>query len=286
MAAMSIDMNPSGNTATSLGDRQECAEVLPGRSLTVDVTATSIPAQSPMLAYSYTLIFDTPGIAITGQESLMIGANQGSSPFIVPDPDGLPSVDGSLMLTAADIGSASGIHESGSGVLDRLEIEVATDAAPAVYKLSLTAAAHIDSQNNPYPPSVTHDGRIAVGVSCSGTTPIPPRPGNPSATAPPGGNGAATATPVDGGPGPDGSPGTGTPGATDGDGSPSAGSRSPTPSPSRSPSPTDNGDEDNNGSDDDGGSGALTVLIVVLVVLGLVAAAGSAWFAVRRRRGG
>ena len=46
MDAMSIDMNVAGNTATSLGTRQSCAEVAPGGTLTFDVTAQGIPFYS------------------------------------------------------------------------------------------------------------------------------------------------------------------------------------------------------------------------------------------------
>src|SRR3990172_5035300 len=57
MGAMSIDLDVTGNTATSLGPREECIVVNPGDTVTLDVTAEGIPAASPIVAYSFNLYY-------------------------------------------------------------------------------------------------------------------------------------------------------------------------------------------------------------------------------------
>lgn len=170
MQAISIDMGVTGNTATSLGDRQECAEALPGDTLTVDITATDIPSDFPMIGYFYELRFDGPPLAITGQEPLMLAANPGSSIFSVSDPT--PVFDAPFTANVVDINT---LHVAGSGVLDRLTVEIATDAAPAIYQLRIQLSAHIDPANTSQVPATVNDARIAVGLSCASSTPIPSR---------------------------------------------------------------------------------------------------------------
>jgi hypothetical protein len=80
MDAMSIDMNVAGNTATSLGPRDECVEVSLGGTITLDVTATNFPASTAMIAFGITLLFPA-GIAsgASHDSSFLLNATPGSS---------------------------------------------------------------------------------------------------------------------------------------------------------------------------------------------------------------
>ena len=267
--AIAVDMDPTGNTATSLGPRQECREALPGATLEIDVTVENISPSTPLLAYEYAFEFPGPTVTITDRELVMITSKAASQIFDASDP--VPQFGGAMRISVLDIGDADA-YESGSGVLDRLTIEVSTDASPGVYAFRIPEAVLLDHESDPHSPRVTRNGRLAIGVSCAGSTPLPeitasPTPSATGATAPPGG----TIAPTGDGPTPtiDGSPSGGT--AT-----PNAGSASPdqTPDPSQEPSPSGLPD-----GDDDGSSS--TEWIAVAVVALIVVAVAGAWLAYR-----
>ncbi len=269
MQAISIDMNTAGNSALSLGSRQECAEALPGDALSIDITATQVPADSPMVAYSYRLVFDGPPMAITKQEPLMLLSAADSSILNVSDRP--PVFDGSFSANVLDTNVPDSV-ESGSGVLDRLTLEISTDAAPGTYVLRFEAPAHIDDENNVHSPATINDARVAVGVSCSSSTPIPSRtPDLPDTGTPT--PAATTSTP-------DASPNQTSPTPTPSTPLGSTGTAAPTPDSTATGTPTAAPP-----TIDRSGSDSMTVIAIAgAVFAGLAAAAAAGWFAYRTVR--
>lgn len=165
MDAMSVDTEVTGNAATSLGALDSCIEAAPGDTITLDVTATNIPAGFEMMAFSYTVNYDEAALTIETQDhEFLLAANFPSAIFNAseetPDIDG----NGSWIASVADIGG--GRAESGSGVLSRLTVSVALDAASGIRAFLLTGATHGDNLNEYHSPDVMNDGAIAVGVPC------------------------------------------------------------------------------------------------------------------------
>lgn len=278
VGAVSIDMNPAGNSATSLGPRQECREALPGATIDVDVTIEGVSEANPLAAYSLALDFSGPTVTISDKEQLMIAATPGSDLLDVSEP--LPQFDGTWNVDVVDINPMTA--ETGDGVLVRVTLEVSTDASPAVYALEIARANTIDLNNTSHLPDRINNARLAIGVSCAGSTPlppvIPPESQTDGPTSPPG---AGTPTPADGP-----APGTGT--SSPGDGgepgspSPSDGDETGSPSPDSSgssgtatPSP-----DDETSNDDDGSNSGLLIAVVALVAAAVIG--GGGWLAYRR----
>jgi hypothetical protein len=187
MDAMSIDLDVTGNTATSLGPLESCVEASQGDTVTLDVTALNIPAGFEMIAFAYTVYYDEVALTIaTDDEQFLLAANFPSAVLdatqATPDLNG----DGQWTGSAADLSAGPG--ESGSGVLSRLTMSVALDAPAGVYPLTLAGAGHVDSLNEGYAPDILNGGWIAVGVPCPSSespTPSPaptPSPPSPSPT--------------------------------------------------------------------------------------------------------
>jgi hypothetical protein len=79
----------------------------------------------------------------------------------------------------ADVGVNS--HESGSGVLLRLTLDIAPGAPAGAYPLNLDPAGtgHTDPNNVAHAPQALHGGVLAAGISCADVptptpTPTPP----------------------------------------------------------------------------------------------------------------
>src|SRR5437870_1290137 len=187
MDAMSIDLDPSGNTATSLGPLDSCREVQPGDTVTLDVTATNIPASNPMVAFSYAIRYDDVNLPIQSQDhNFLLAAIPGSSVFNpsqpTPDTDG----NGEWIASADDLASpAASYAESGSGVLSRLSLAIGAGEPNGLYTLGLAYAGHIDPYNEAFPPDVLNAGMVAVGVACPVSGTPTPTAGPPSPTPTP-----------------------------------------------------------------------------------------------------
>ncbi len=93
MDAMSIDMDVTGNTATSLGPLDQCVVVSPGSSVTLDVTATNIPASNPMIAFAFTLNYPAGVLTVQSADpNFLIASSPGSNVLNASDPT--PDSDG------------------------------------------------------------------------------------------------------------------------------------------------------------------------------------------------
>lgn len=179
MDAMSVDVDVTGNTATSLGPLDSCVEARPGDVVAVDVTALNIPAATAMIAFSYRIQYDESRVWVETQDhQFLLAANPGSGVLNASEPTPDQNFDNEWAATAADL-SNSGVvpSEYGSGVLSRLTISVSRSATEGMYGLTLTAAGHVDSMNEAYVPDALNNAVIAIGMSCptlTGTpTPVP-----------------------------------------------------------------------------------------------------------------
>ena len=165
MDAMWPDMGPSGNTATAIGDRQDCVQLAPGAVVLVDIVARKVPAsnrddrlpvQAQLLSAALTVL--------TQNSNFMLAANSGSSLFNLSDPLPDDNLDNDWDASLLDTGPAS--PESGSGVLDRLAIQVDAGAPAGLYPLTLTNNGHLGADSLLATPDLTYAGSIAVGVPC------------------------------------------------------------------------------------------------------------------------
>ena len=121
----SIDLDPSGNTAASLGAPDDCASVDPGGLVTLDVTAEGIAALSSDMAsggitgFAYSLNFAPDISVVQAQHNFLLLANGGS---IADFSEPLPDLVSPWNVRVADTGHAS--PEEGSGVLTRVTVAV------------------------------------------------------------------------------------------------------------------------------------------------------------------
>jgi hypothetical protein len=166
MDAMSIDLDVTGATATTLGPRNSCREVNPGDEVTFDVSAEGIPSSDPMIAFTFRLNYPPPYFTVThADSSYLLAATPGSNVFDLSDV--LPDSDGAWRSGAADISNLAMVTpESGSGVLARLTLEVAANTPSGVYAMTLSEASHIDTFNDSRAPNLFRDAFLAVGASC------------------------------------------------------------------------------------------------------------------------
>lgn len=186
MDAMSIDMDITGNTATSLGPWDECIIASPGDTVTIDVTASDIPATNPALAFQYTLNFPAGVAAVESADAnFLLAALPGSAVWDVSQP--LPDGDGVWIAAAVDISATA--NESGSGVLDRITLALASAAPAGLYALSLpqSEAGHVDpSSNTGHAPNTINNAFLAVKATCDNLpTPSPTLIATPTPTPTP-----------------------------------------------------------------------------------------------------
>ena len=171
MSAMSIDLNTSGNTASglgvghveTLGALDSTLAVSPCDSVTLDVTGQGVPASNPLAGFGFTLNYNSAAIdVLTSDPGFLLEATAGS---VIVDL-GLTYGTNKVTASAADFGD--GTFETGSGVLTRVTAQVKPGAAPAVYNLALTQAAHLDPLNAPHEPDTINNATLTVAGSCNG----------------------------------------------------------------------------------------------------------------------
>ncbi len=180
MQAMAIDMDTTGNTATSLGERQYCIEAEPGQRITLDVTAEGIPESHPMIGFAFELHYAPEALRLlSANPNFVLGALDGSS--VMNASDSVPDGDGRWYAAVADTSNAS---EWGTGVLMRPVIEVTAAATQGIYKLDMFNPIHVDPTNTAYRPRAILPGYVAVNTPCDGA-PTPPPTLAPGETPPP-----------------------------------------------------------------------------------------------------
>lgn len=188
-----IDMDPSGNTPTTIGTIEPCARI--NRNgvqdadedgvdvVDLDITTgiVGIPVSNPVNAFEIYLNYPAGGQIVAVATDLLLAANPGS---VVTDlSETIPDTDQSFRVTALDTGHILGFTnaETGPGVLARISL-VAPTAPSGVHQVKLGgpfASAHINTNNdlfipdnaidttgNGIPNSFFPSARLAVDVAC------------------------------------------------------------------------------------------------------------------------
>jgi len=191
-----LDMDTAGNTATSVGPFQPCAQVIRNGvqdadedavdSIAADIVtgASGIPAVSSYsggppftgaIAFSAGFSY-TPGAfsIVASDHNFFLASNPSSS--ILNVSTALPDSDGKWIMGFVDIEDPVG--ETGPGTLARLTLSALAGPPAGVYTISLEATAHVDGNNEVQLPdnAVNLDGdyaledvpesRIAIDVPC------------------------------------------------------------------------------------------------------------------------
>ena len=283
---IAVDVDTTGNTATSLGPTDTCVRIEPGASVVVDVVVDAIPADRPLTAFQFDLLYDPAIVNVAANDpAMLLAANAGSDPYNVSE--SVPGSDGDFVVGILDAGFSPG--ETGPGVLSRLTL---TAVGSGVTSLSLAQILVLDNVNKEIPIRALAAALVAVGKDCPSAVPTPittspgtqPTPGVQPGQTP----GEGTTPEADTGtPGAEGTPTTlpgtgGTP--TTGTGTPAQGE---TPGTSGSPgppgTPAAGGDGIDSGDDSDGGGiGAWIAAPIAAGVLTLLAAG---YVGFRRLRG-
>jgi hypothetical protein len=141
--SIGVDVEPAGNTVTSLGPVDACISVSTGDTFQADIFVTDV---ADLLAWETYFVYDVSVIDIVSRDVMMFqAANAGSQVFDVSE--GLPDIDGWYRIAAVDLAEPPA-PDSGSGVLARLTLKA---IGPGVSPASLS------------PIDVNNDGTIDLG---------------------------------------------------------------------------------------------------------------------------
>nr|NIR01236.1 hypothetical protein [Gemmatimonadales bacterium] len=176
--AIHIDADPSGNTATSLGDIDACREVAVGEQFDIDLTIENV---SSLAAFSLTLTYEEGSLEVADEDvDLFLGSAPTSD--VSDNSDSLPDSDGVYELRALDFSPDPDAAESGSGVLARITLEAASQG---VSTLSINvpgiSPTLTDVDGNALEPAdefavwlgEVSDAQIAVDEECPEVVPTP-----------------------------------------------------------------------------------------------------------------
>lgn len=290
---ISVDVDPAGNTATSLGDDNACVSVAgaAGTSFKVDVTAATIPSGTQVSGFNYFLHFDDSRLRVTGKNHGLFLLSAGGD--LVDVGDEAPQPSSPFTVAVADLGVDT--EETGplAGTLGRYTFQVKANAPAGLATISLATLALFDEAGQEIPLVGSQDGFVSVGEPCPANLPSRDRAPDGTSTSDGGdggngdGNGDGDGGDGDGGDGGDGAAAAdtptavSTPGAEDGDQTPDA---EASPTDGASPTPEGDASGDNPSDDDDDGTSIWLVVLIVLVALALVGGGAAWWW--RRQRGG
>ena len=186
---IAIDTDPTGNTATSLGTREDCVVASLDTDVSLQVTVKAVPAYSNngtpanygddtggIIGFAYLVTYDPVALSVSARDvsGTLLGANAGSSAFDASDPE--PDTDGEFFAQGADTatGGAAGTTEQGDGVLHNITIHVDANAASGLYPLFLFDGGIVDAQSIGKAAAELLLAQIAVGVTCTAAPPPPP----------------------------------------------------------------------------------------------------------------
>lgn len=187
MEAMRIDMDVTGNDATTVGTVEQCARIDVNGvqdadetdidTVTFDVVAINIPSIAPMIAVGFSILYPEDVLTIQSANSeFLLLVNEGSSLFDVTDPT--PDTDGNDMFRVDLLDVGEGEPESGSGVLARLTISPDEGAPAGQYLLRFDPATsfHVNPDNLPGLPETLGVAAVAIDQECAEIvtpTPVP-----------------------------------------------------------------------------------------------------------------
>jgi hypothetical protein len=174
---VSIDLNTTGNTASSVGTVQNCSVMGIGDTLTFDVVVhpLGVPGAAPttgMSALGFNVLYDqtivnivdAPGVTLA--HDFLLGATGGTAYLDVGDPR--PDSDGSYNQATLDLNAN---YDSGPGVLVRLGAQA---IAAGVSTISIEGPYDgdpwlvLDQDNNVIPADNADSAYILVGQAASG----------------------------------------------------------------------------------------------------------------------
>jgi len=291
IGTVAIDTDPSGNTASALGSREDCRQVAPGETFDVDITIDAIPAvadaNDALAGLQFVLRYDSSLLTLnsagrgfilthTAGSSLLPGA---TGPETELDA-GPPRV---VVFGNVDAGGAATAEQAIKGVAARLTFTTSASASGVAEITILSSFDLLETKifqvdNDLFTIGQMVGGAIAVSpTTCSGVA-IQPTSVAQEATTPPAGT---TPAPAGSTPEPDTAPDSG--------GTPVAGG---TPGTEASPQPAatqtaiaqataDAGGGSANANGGNGGIGWLPILLIILAAVAGVLGVGG--WALRRR---
>lgn len=187
--AISIDADPSGNTATNLGDIDACREVAVGEQFDIDLTIENI---SSLAAFSITLTYEEGSLEVAGQDvDLFLGSAPTSD--VADNSDSFPDSDGIYEVRAFELSSDPDAIESGSGVLARISLVAASSGVSTLsVKVPSIGPILTDGDGDALEPADefgvwlgdVSDAQIAIDEECPPvtTSPTPAATASPTAT--------------------------------------------------------------------------------------------------------
>jgi hypothetical protein len=141
-----IDVDPNGNTPTSLGTIDQCISVSSGANFDIDVFLDKVPSPHNLGGFEYRLIYDSTKLQVNaidhGAGTSLIMSQAGSGTLELGDCSAAgspcPDTDGSLYASLLDMGSQASAEGPGSlGVLGRYTLQVVGGGGTLAY-LTLT----------------------------------------------------------------------------------------------------------------------------------------------------
>lgn len=178
---VAVDLNTTGNTASSIGTVEGCREGLTvGQIFDIDVYVIGVNVADGISGASFNLVYDPAVMRINARDS---GANMMYRQAVAVPPgayfdafsDPMPDTDGDYRHDAAEIGGAA---ESGDGVIGRFTVEI---LSAGVSTIDLTDNIEFDDPNvlrfgdgAPLVPLQVGDAEIHSDAStCAAATPSP-----------------------------------------------------------------------------------------------------------------
>ena len=166
-----IDVDTTGNTATSLSTLERCRSVTAGSQFTIDIYVDEIQAGTDLGGFNYEINFDATRVSINSQDHAMLLSSAAGSGAPFDLGDSTPDTTSPHLVGAADFGTAE--PGPARGVLGRYTIDVAPGAANGLFTLTLTNVAISDGTGGNVTINGIKDGTfvpqhglIAVGQPC------------------------------------------------------------------------------------------------------------------------
>ena len=206
-----VDVITSGNSATQIGDIDECVVVDVGDTVEVDIGVMSVVG---LAAWETTLVFDQSVLEVVASDARMLLITEPGSKVTVQSDLEPPTAfypTGGFFIGAAD--GSPNAAESGSGILARVTFRAIAPgvSAASMPQLDLDGNGTTDKGARLLGPGGESDpigdvngdnffdgpvqnGRIAVEAGCTPTTDEPTDPPTPQPATPTATPGAPTAT--------------------------------------------------------------------------------------------
>ncbi len=207
---LAVDADPTGNTATSVGNIDDCLSVDLGDTFDVDIVIENV---ANLLGWESPFVYDKSILEVVNiNVRLFQAANPNSN--VINASEAPPDRDGLFLMGAADVSKAT---DNGSGVLARLTLQAVgtgvspasipqvdfnndgtPDLGPTLAALIFGAIEHLgDTNGDNLFDGPTDHARIAVGLPCTAATPTPtPAPTPTAGAGQTPGVGAPTPTPA------------------------------------------------------------------------------------------